>query len=175
MEKNSFLQLLEREFSNLTPTGKRIASYLLGNPEQLPFESADSIAQQTSTTGISVGRFFRSLGYQNIDEVKQSLRVETPASWLITDRIGAFRAESNQQDALDRSLSREIEAIRYVYGLARSDAFADIVQRIYEADECSFSAFSPLEGFSQRSIATLSTSGPRSTTSMVCPAFTLKP
>ncbi len=47
MEKNSFLQLLEREFSNLTPTGKRIASYLLGNPEQLPFESADSIAQQS--------------------------------------------------------------------------------------------------------------------------------
>nr|BFE97028.1 hypothetical protein GCM10020185_75640 [Pseudomonas brassicacearum subsp. brassicacearum] len=61
MEKNSFLQLLEREFSNLTPTGKRIASYLLGNPEQLPFESADSIAQQTSTTGISVGRFFDPL------------------------------------------------------------------------------------------------------------------
>ena len=62
------------------------------------------------------------------------MRVETPASWLITDRIGAFRAENNQQDALDRSLSREIEAIRYVYGLARSDAFAAIVQRIYDAD-----------------------------------------
>lgn len=134
MEKNSFLQLLEQEFSSLTPTGKRIASYLLGNPEQLPFESADSIAQQTSTTGISVGRFFRSLGYQNIDEVKQSLRGETPTSWLITDRIGAFRAESNQEDALDRSMGREIEAIRHVYGLARSSAFADIVQRIYEAD-----------------------------------------
>ena len=133
-EKNSFLQLLEQEFSNLTPTGKRIASYLLGNPDQLPFESADSIAQQASTTGISVGRFFRSLGYQNIDEVKQSLRGEAPASWLITDRIGAFRTESTREDALDRSMSREIEAIRHVYGLARSSAFAEIVQRIYEAD-----------------------------------------
>ena len=134
LEKNSFLQLLEHEFSNLTPTGKRIASYLLGNPQQLPFESADSIAQQASTTGISVGRFLRSLGYQNLDEVKQSLRGEAPSSWLITDRIGAFRAENTHDDALERSMHREVEAIQQVYGLARSDAFASIVQRIHDAD-----------------------------------------
>ena len=134
LEKNSFLQLLEQEFSNLTPTGKRIASYLLGNPQQLPFESADSIAQQTSTTGISVGRFLRSLGYQNLDEVKQSLRGEAPTSWLITDRIGAFRAENSCDDVLDRSMHREIEAIQQVYELARSETFAHIVQRIHEAD-----------------------------------------
>jgi DNA-binding MurR/RpiR family transcriptional regulator len=134
IEKNSFLQLLEQQFSSLTPTGKRIASYLLGNPEQLPFESADSIAQQASTTGISVGRFLRSLGYKNIDEVKQSLRGDTPASWLITDRIAAFRLESNQDDALERSMNRELEAIQYAYSLARSDAFAKVVQRIHEAD-----------------------------------------
>ncbi|VVP85053.1 hypothetical protein PS918_02692 [Pseudomonas fluorescens] len=134
IEKNSFLQLLEQQFSSLTPTGKRIASYLLGNPEQLPFESADSIAQQASTTGISVGRFLRSLGYKNIDEVKQSLRGDTPASWLITDRIAAFRLENNQDDALERSMNRELEAIQYAYSLARSDAFANVVQRIHEAD-----------------------------------------
>lgn len=118
----------------MTPTGKRIASYLLGNPQQLPFESADSIALQASTTGISVGRFLRSLGYQNLDDVKQSLRGEVPASWLITDRIAAFRAESNGGDALDRSMQREIEAIQYVYEVARSEAFAQIVKRIHEAD-----------------------------------------
>ena len=134
MEKNNFFQLLENEFSNMTPTGKRIASYLLGNPQQLPFESADSIALQASTSGISVGRFLRSLGYQNLDDVKQSLRGEVPASWLITDRIAAFRAESNGGDALDRSMQREIEAIQYVYEVARSEAFAQIVKRIHEAD-----------------------------------------
>lgn len=134
MEKNNFFQLLENEFSSMTPTGKRIASYLLGNPQQLPFESADSIALQASTTGISVGRFLRSLGYQNLDDVKQSLRGEVPASWLITDRIAAFRAESNGGDALDRSMQREIEAIQYVYEVARSEAFAQIVKRVHEAD-----------------------------------------
>ena len=73
-EKSSFLVTLEQRFTGLTPTGKRIAGYLLANPQKLPFETADSIAQQTGTTGISVGRFLRSLGYRNLDDVKQSLR-----------------------------------------------------------------------------------------------------
>ncbi|EGH16766.1 hypothetical protein Pgy4_27400 [Pseudomonas savastanoi pv. glycinea str. race 4] len=133
-EKNSFLQLLEQNTSRMSPTGKRIASYLLGNPERLPFESADSIAKQTSTSGVSVGRFFRSLGYRNIDDVKKSLSGEPSASWLITDRVSAFRAESIKADALDRSLNREIEALRHAYGLARSTTFTDIVKRIHEAD-----------------------------------------
>ena len=47
MEKSPFLETLEQRFSDLTPTGKRIAGYLLANPQKLPFETADSIAQQT--------------------------------------------------------------------------------------------------------------------------------
>lgn len=133
-EKHTFLEILEQRFTELTPTGKRIGGYLLANPQQLPFETADSIAQQTGTTGISVGRFFRSLGYRNIDDVKQSLRGESTGSWLLTDRLGAFREESTHGDALDRSLTRELEAIQHVYGLARSEAFATIVERIFSAD-----------------------------------------
>lgn len=78
LEKNSFLQLLEQEFSSLTPTGKRIASYLLGNPEQLPFESADSIAQRTSTTGISVGRFFGPLATRTLMKSNRACAVKRP-------------------------------------------------------------------------------------------------
>ncbi|EPJ87948.1 MULTISPECIES: MurR/RpiR family transcriptional regulator [Pseudomonas] len=130
----SFLDTLEQRFTELTPTGKRIAGYLLANPQQLPFETADSIAQQTGTTGISVGRFFRSLGYRNIDDVKQSLRGASPHSWVLTDRLGAFREEATQGDALERSLNRELEAIQHVYALARSEAFASIVERIHAAD-----------------------------------------
>lgn len=134
MDKNSFQRTLEQQFPTLTPTGKRIATYLLGNLQQLPFETADSIAHQAGTTGISVGRFLRTLGYRNLDDVKQDLRGDPQASWLITDRLGAFRQENDQEDALDRSLNREIEAIQHVYGLARSQGFADIVQHIVDAD-----------------------------------------
>ncbi|KAF1032718.1 MAG: hypothetical protein GAK37_00389 [Pseudomonas sp.] len=134
MDKSSFQQTLEQQFATLTPTGKRIATYLLANLAQLPFETADSIAQQAGTTGITVGRFLRTLGYRNLDDVKQGLRGDPQSHWLITDRLGAFREESHQQDALDRSLLRETEAIEHAYGLARSDTFKRIVQQIVEAD-----------------------------------------
>ncbi|MDB6144527.1 MAG: hypothetical protein JWP80_3571 [Pseudomonas sp.] len=134
MEKSSFLDTLEQRFNSLTPTGKRIAGYLLANPQKLPFETADSIAQQTGTTGISVGRFLRSLGYRNLDDVKQSLRGDSGNTWLITDRLGAFREETTHGDALDRSLTRELEAIQHVYGLARGEQFAAVVERLYAAD-----------------------------------------
>lgn len=79
MDKTGFLDMLDSRFADLTPTGKRIAGYLLANPQKLPFETADSIAQQTDTTGISVGRFLRSLGYRNIDDVKKACVTMTTA------------------------------------------------------------------------------------------------
>lgn len=47
---------IEASFSQQTPSGKRIAGWLLNNLAQIPFESADSIAGYTGTTGITVGR-----------------------------------------------------------------------------------------------------------------------
>jgi DNA-binding MurR/RpiR family transcriptional regulator len=134
MEKRGFLDTLEQRFADLTPTGKRIAGYLLANPQKLPFETADSIAQQTETTGISVGRFLRSLGYRNIDDVKQSLRGDSSNPWVITDRLGAFREEATHGDALERSMTRELEAIQRVYALARSETFGRIIERLCTAD-----------------------------------------
>lgn len=47
---------IEAAFSLQTPSEKRISSWLLSHPEQIPFETADSIAQATGTSGITVGR-----------------------------------------------------------------------------------------------------------------------
>ena len=134
MTKPLFFQALEGAFADLTPTGKRVAGYLLANPEKLPFETADSIAQRTNTTGISVGRLLRSLGYRNLDDVKQSLRDEGLEAWRITDRFSAFRQQSGRSDALDRSLAAELAAIEDVYQLARGPVFEQVVQQLTGAD-----------------------------------------
>jgi DNA-binding MurR/RpiR family transcriptional regulator len=134
VDKTGFLDVLEQRFADLTPTGKRIAGYLLANPQKLPFETADSIAQRTETTGISVGRFLRSLGYRNLDDVKKSLRDDDGSAWVITDRLGAFREEKTHGDTLERSMKRELEAIQRVYALARGAVFSRIVERLCAAD-----------------------------------------
>jgi DNA-binding MurR/RpiR family transcriptional regulator len=150
----AFAQTVEARFAELTPTSKRVASYMLANLDRLGLETADQIAQQAGTSGISVGRFLRSIGYQNLDDLKRELRGTQERPWLITDRLDAFRrgadhaaqsSESAQRAAdttissprdaaLAQSLELEIGAIQHVYELARSPVFAHVAERIAHAD-----------------------------------------
>ncbi|MGE8476473.1 MAG: MurR/RpiR family transcriptional regulator, partial [Paraburkholderia hospita] len=130
----AFAHTVEASFATLTPTAKRIASYMLANLERLGLETADQIAHQTGTSGISVGRFLRSVGYRNLDDLKRELRGAQSRPWFITDRLDAYRSErddssdssangvdaGNAGDATTvRSLDLEVDAIRYVYQLAQ--------------------------------------------------------
>jgi DNA-binding MurR/RpiR family transcriptional regulator len=126
---------------------------MLANLDRLGLETADQIAQQAGTSGISVGRFLRSVGYRNLDDLKRELRGTQQRPWLITDRLDAFRrgaSDGTQTSepppsgavdgsaphdvALTQSLALEIGAIQHVYELARSPAFARVAERIASAD-----------------------------------------
>jgi DNA-binding MurR/RpiR family transcriptional regulator len=140
----AFAQTVEARFAELTPTSKRVASYMLANLDRLGLETADQIAQQAGTSGISVGRFLRSIGYQNLDDLKRELRGTQERPWLITDRLDAFRRTAGQQEeaappagptpALAHSLELEVAAIQHVYQLAQSPVFARVAERISNAD-----------------------------------------
>ncbi|WP_321930773.1 sap1 transcriptional regulator SapR [Paraburkholderia guartelaensis] len=141
---SAFAHTVEASFATLTPTAKRIAGYMLANLERLGLETADQIAQQTGTSGISVGRFLRSVGYRNLDDLKRELRGAQTRPWFITDRLNAWRnerldgyangMENTSDTAFARSLDLEVDAIRYVYQLALGDTFARVAQRIAAAD-----------------------------------------
>ncbi|MFM0417221.1 sap1 transcriptional regulator SapR [Paraburkholderia aromaticivorans] len=144
----AFAQTVEARFAELTPTSKRVASYMLANLDRLGLETADQIAQQAGTSGISVGRFLRSIGYQNLDDLKRELRGAQARPWLITDRLDAFRRTAGHHDdtpleaassvapnpALGHSLELEIGAIQHVYQLAQAPVFARVAERIANAD-----------------------------------------
>jgi DNA-binding MurR/RpiR family transcriptional regulator len=147
----AFAQTVEARYAELTPTSKRVASYMLANLDRLGLETADQIAQQAGTSGISVGRFLRSVGYQNLDDLKRELRGAQERPWLITDRLDAFRRAAGpgseageatpdasvpaaHHAALGRSLELEIGAIQHVYQLAQSPVFARVAERISNAD-----------------------------------------
>lgn len=132
-----FFQQIESAYSAQTPSDKRISTWLLNNREQIPFETADSIALVTGTSGITVGRYLRKLGYRNLEDVKSILRdvPNTPYKhWGVTDRLGSWTHQQSLPDRANQSLQLELEAIRYVYQLAQSEVFASISQQIADAD-----------------------------------------
>ncbi|KWK44597.1 RpiR family transcriptional regulator [Burkholderia stagnalis] len=135
----AFAHTVEARFAELTPTAKRIASYMLANLDRLGLETADQIAQQAGTSGISVGRFLRSVGYRNLDDLKRELRGDGDRPWMITDRLDEYRRaaatpDGARRDALALSLDRELDAIRHVYRLAEGPVFARVAERIAQAD-----------------------------------------
>lgn len=140
----AFAHTVESRYAELTPTAKRIASYMLANLDRLGLETADQIAQQAGTSGISVGRFLRSVGYRNLDDLKRELRGGGDRPWMITDRLDEYRRVAGTQPAdphgngnegpLASSLERELDAIRHVYRLAEGPVFAQVADRIAHAD-----------------------------------------
>lgn len=132
MQESELAERLKLDYPTFTPAGKRIATYLLANLRDLAFETADGIALRTGMTGITVGRFLRRLGYRNLDDLKRALRGGRP--WLMTDRLGSYRAMGHQGDDLERSLEMEKKAIENAYGLARSPEFQRVVSGIAQAD-----------------------------------------
>ncbi len=132
-----FFKAIEAAYSHQTPSEKRISSWLLSNREQIPFETADSIAQVTGTSGITVGRYLRKLGFRNLEDVKNILRdvQNTPYKhWGVIDRLDSWEQQQALPDRAHQSLQMELDAIRYVYQVAQSDAFANISQQIANAD-----------------------------------------
>ncbi|MRS17027.1 MurR/RpiR family transcriptional regulator [Enterobacteriaceae bacterium RIT691] len=136
-ENAELFRKIEAAFSLLTPSEKRIGAWLLSHRDHIPFETADSIAQATGTSGITVGRYLRKLGYRNLDDVKNSLKDHSAPPyrhWGVTDRLNSWEQHQQQPDRENLSLQMELDAIRFVYQLAQSETFLRISQRIAQAE-----------------------------------------
>jgi len=131
--KPEMLTRIEATFSQLTPSEKRVASWMLAHSAQIPFETAESVALATGTSGITVGRFLRKLGYRNLDDAKNSLRDPT-RPWGMNERLDSWQQQSPLSERLQHSLSLEVDAISHVYQLAQSEAFSRVVQQLTHAD-----------------------------------------
>ena len=53
---------------------KAVANYMSGALEDLPFETAASIAAKVKVSEATVGRFCRSIGYASLKDLKDHLR-----------------------------------------------------------------------------------------------------
>lgn len=135
--KPELLTRIERSFSQLTPSEKRVAGWLLAHAVQIPFETADGIAKAAGTSGITVGRYLRKLGFRNLEDVKASLR-EIPVvpyqPWGMNERLDSWHQQQSLPDRAHQSLLLEIDAITHVYQLAQGETFLRIAQQLAHAE-----------------------------------------
>lgn len=121
--------------STLTKSEKKIANYLLSNPNALVLESAGSLAKSTGVSPMTVSRFFRKLGFDDITEMKQAVRTEAgfvqrPAMWTIGERYDSASTLSSK--ALSESLEFEIAGMVRTYELTETARWKEFVQMVAE-------------------------------------------
>ena len=116
---NKVERLLRERYDEFTVAERMIAGWLLDNMASIPFETGASIGQRVGVSAMTVGRFFKSLGYSGLPALKHDLRGGIgDAPWLLPSAVGPDP---------DARMKAETGAIADVYRLAQSPEWATVV------------------------------------------------
>lgn len=141
-------QRLEKSLETATASGRAVASFMLANLNDLPFETSASIAQKIGVSELTVGRFCRSIGYRHLKDLKDHLRTDLGGSpWLLGDRLKEFQKRSrHDMGELTRSFELEVAALVRVYEYAQSAAFKAVSRRLATARQVHVAGFQTERG-----------------------------
>jgi DNA-binding MurR/RpiR family transcriptional regulator len=148
---DSVRQRLADCLGKATKAEKAIASYMLANINDLPFETAATLAQKVGVSEPTVGRFCRAIGYQHFKNLKADLKGDIgERPWLIGDRLRDFRKRSlRSKDELARGLELEIAALVHAYELAQTKEWQRAVRRLARTKLVFVAGFQTERGLAQ--------------------------
>ncbi|MGY3295897.1 DNA-binding MurR/RpiR family transcriptional regulator [Pseudomonas sp. TE6288] len=126
----SIKQRLESSLHTAAASGRQIASYMLANLHELPFQTSASIAAKLGVSESSVGRFCRALGYAHLKALKHDLQNDLgDGPWLAGDRLQAFRQQP-EDDQRSGSLELEMAALVRVHEYSRGETWQQVARRL---------------------------------------------
>ncbi len=146
---------LRERFNEAVASGSKadraLATYILTELGNIPFETAASLAAKVSVSEPTVGRFCRSIGYEGFKDLKNHLRNDIgDQPWLIGDRLRDLQERTKAgEDQLTRGLELEMAALVSVYETAHTDEWDRVVKRLAEARSIFVVGFQTERGIAQ--------------------------
>lgn len=121
-EKIDIEAILRARMNDLSPAEQNLAVYMLDNVQLLPFETGSTIARTVGVSEMTVTRFVRSLGFENLRDLKNRMRSSVvDKDGEIDDYMARFQVRNSRQQELQESLKLELEAIVKAYGLTSTE------------------------------------------------------
>lgn len=126
LEKVDLEVLLRTRMGEMSPSEQSVAAYLLEHMQMLPFETGSTIAQAVNVSEMTVSRFIRGLGFENLRDLKNRLRDSvTDKDGDIDDYMARFQTRDVRRQALQESLRLELDAIVKAYALTGTELWDD--------------------------------------------------
>jgi DNA-binding MurR/RpiR family transcriptional regulator len=117
-------EILRSRMNAFSPSEQSLAAHMLDNLQMLPFETGSSIAQAVGVSEMTVTRFVRGLGFENLRDLKNRLRDATAERDSdIDDYMTRFQVRNSRQQVLQESLRLELDAIVKAYALTATDVW----------------------------------------------------
>lgn len=118
--------------SSASKADRALATYMLAEYGNLPFETAASLAAKVEVSEPTVGRFCRAIGYEGFKDLKKNLRNDMgDQPWLIKDRLRDLQERTLAgEDQLTRGLELEMAALVAVYETAHTPEWDLVVKRL---------------------------------------------
>lgn len=151
IKMSSPVQMLKQSFDNLSRTNKKIAKYVIDNPQAASEANIEDLAAVTETSTASVSRLVKTLGYSNFREFTLSLAYTQlrPQNLPIFKDIDANDTLSTIADKIFTSSQRALQDTRE--GIDENE-FARSVLRIIHCRRLGFfglggSSVAALDGY----------------------------
>lgn len=146
--RHRYQSLIQTRSAELSTAEQAVAEHLAAHPEQVPFETAESIGKRLGVSAMTVGRTLKALGYQGLGDLRAEMRTEVPearrAPWM--SRGAATAVPKNLERA--RAMRAELEAIESVHALAETPGWQQAVDAIASADQVFVAGFQTERGLS---------------------------
>ena len=129
-------QKLKDHWDGFTASERKIATYLMHNIRDLPFETAASLSKRVAVSPMTVGRFLRTLGYEGLGELKEEFRGD--GTWRHFYKPPEL---SQDGDAIAMHLLAETRALAVVHEVARTKEWKAVIRQLVSADRVSVASF----------------------------------
>ena len=142
---------LENALLNGSKSDKKIANFMKGALNDLPFETASSVATKVKVSEATVGRFCRTLGYASFKDLKSHLQNDIAHNpWLMSDRLRELQDSAAGDDTgLTRGMELEIAGVVSVYEIVRSAEWQQVVERLANKHRVFVAGFQTERGIAQ--------------------------
>ena len=126
--------VLKKDWKKFTASEQRLATFFLQHMQELPFETAASIAKRLAVSPMTVGRFLKKIGFNDLRGVKASLRAASPESGWLSRQITRALFD-------DAPLNAKIKALSDAHRMPGYAEWPRIITLLAGADKVNIASF----------------------------------
>ena len=138
MFERDLIRQIKEEYKEYTKAEKKVADFVLNNPEKVLFMSISDLADVCQVGDTSVFRFCRRLNLQGYQEFKMKLSFSVHIGEDTTEELGEVHLNDSFEVMAKKMLQNNLNAINETYSLINTQEFEKAMGIIQQANHIHF-------------------------------------